>query len=500
MLNDKFDGNATKAAKVFGNVRGLTGVLSLVGSNAGKNAAIFDRLARSTGDTAEAFKKAKAEDPTIQFKSMVSTVQVAAIKIGNALMPTVIGLANRLSSLAERFSNLSPRAQRMILIAVGLAAAMGPLLYVFGSFARVAGGALRMAGNLGIAFGKNAKAAPMYARAVAGAVKGTGKLIASGARLIASLGRQAAAFAIATGKLIAQTAATIAAKVAQLAIAAAAKVWTAAQWLLNVAMSANPIGLVVLAIAGLVAGIVLAWKKSETFRTVVIAVWNAIKAAASAVWNWLVSAFRKWGPAILTAVAGPVGILVRLVIRNWSQIKAFSAKTWNAIKSAASAAWNAIKAVLSAVWRAIVFLFKTSPAGIIAAHWSKIRSGVSSAWGAITRTLRRLWSGIVDYFRSSISSFLSHRLRDRQRDKAGNHQRLGDVRVLVQGHDRQPDQVGQADPAHRLALAGLRRDRRQRRPGPRGRHEGRRGRWCSARPSGSPTPRSRPRRRPEGSR
>lgn len=63
--------------------------------------------------------------------------------------------------------------------------------------------------------------------------------------------------------------ATIAKTVAEKAAAAATKAMAVAQWALNAAMTANPIGLVVLAIAALVAGLVLAYKKSETFRNIV---------------------------------------------------------------------------------------------------------------------------------------------------------------------------------------------------------------------------------------
>ncbi|QIM22887.1 hypothetical protein G7075_20050 [Phycicoccus sp. HDW14] len=56
-----------------------------------------------------------------------------------------------------------------------------------------------------------------------------------------------------------------------LAGAAATGIVTAAQWLWNAALTANPIGIVVVAIAALVAAIVLAWKNSETFRAIVLA-------------------------------------------------------------------------------------------------------------------------------------------------------------------------------------------------------------------------------------
>src|SRR5580765_4842939 len=49
----------------------------------------------------------------------------------------------------------------------------------------------------------------------------------------------------------------------------AAKAWTAAQWLLNAALAANPIGLVIVAVAALVAAFIVAYKTSDTFRAIV---------------------------------------------------------------------------------------------------------------------------------------------------------------------------------------------------------------------------------------
>jgi phage-related protein len=54
--------------------------------------------------------------------------------------------------------------------------------------------------------------------------------------------------------------------------AAATKIATAVQWLWNAAMDANPIGLVVIALAALVAGVILAYKHFSTFREIVIGV------------------------------------------------------------------------------------------------------------------------------------------------------------------------------------------------------------------------------------
>lgn len=57
----------------------------------------------------------------------------------------------------------------------------------------------------------------------------------------------------------------------------AVKLWTAAQWLLNIALNANPIGIVILAIGALVTAFTVAYQNSERFRRVVHGVWAALK-------------------------------------------------------------------------------------------------------------------------------------------------------------------------------------------------------------------------------
>jgi hypothetical protein len=53
--------------------------------------------------------------------------------------------------------------------------------------------------------------------------------------------------------------------------------WAAAQWALNLAMNANPIGLIIGGIAALVGGIIVAWNTFEGFRKVVYGLWGTIK-------------------------------------------------------------------------------------------------------------------------------------------------------------------------------------------------------------------------------
>ncbi len=67
------------------------------------------------------------------------------------------------------------------------------------------------------------------------------------------------------------------AAIAEGVAAAATGVWTAAQWLLNAAFIASPIGWIVLGVAALVAGVVYAWNKFEGFRNAVKSVWEVMK-------------------------------------------------------------------------------------------------------------------------------------------------------------------------------------------------------------------------------
>ena len=77
---------------------------------------------------------------------------------------------------------------------------------------------------------------------------------------------------------------------------------SAAQTLLNAVMAANPIGLIVVAIAGLVAAFVTLWNTSDEFRAFWIGVWESVKSAFETVWNVLSNFFTVTIPATIQKV------------------------------------------------------------------------------------------------------------------------------------------------------------------------------------------------------
>lgn len=114
---------------------------------------------------------------------------------------------------------------------------------------------------------------------IANTVATTANNVASsaGAAIKTTIGTVTAAYTALTS---ASTYATIAQSVAQGAATAKMAVMTAAQYALNLAMSLNPIGIVVAALAALVAGIVYAYNNFEGFRNIINDVWEWLKKAA----------------------------------------------------------------------------------------------------------------------------------------------------------------------------------------------------------------------------
>lgn len=89
------------------------------------------------------------------------------------------------------------------------------------------------------------------------------------------------------GLFIAHKTAMVAHAVAAGTVKAATMAWTAVQWLLNVALTANPIGLIIVAIGLLVGAIVWIATKTTWFQTAWKYAWTGIKTVAMGVWNWL---------------------------------------------------------------------------------------------------------------------------------------------------------------------------------------------------------------------
>jgi TP901 family phage tail tape measure protein len=111
--------------------------------------------------------------------------------------------------------------------------------------------------------------------------------------------------------------AILAYKIATTVAGAATKAWTVIQGAFNLVMDANPITLVVLGIAALVAGVILAYKHFDGFRNLVDTVAGAIKAFVTGAIDFVIEHWRL----LVAILTGPIGAAVILIIGHFDTIK-----------------------------------------------------------------------------------------------------------------------------------------------------------------------------------
>ena len=172
-----------------------------------------------------------------------------------------------------------------------------------------------------------------------------------------------------------------------------------AQVALNYAISANPIGLIVIAIAAFVAALVLAYRNSETFRKIVNAAWAGIQKAVGAAVGWIVDTAV---PAMISAwnsvwkVLQTVGSWMINTFGPWFKtLNAIIEFVFKAIVITVKAAWVlGIKPALSALGSALKALgpvFTWLYDSIIKPVWKVIASYIK----AQVTVLKVLWTGVL---------------------------------------------------------------------------------------------------------
>ena len=168
----------------------------------------------------------------------------------------------------------------------------------------------------------------------------------------------AAVIAVLSAGILAANIAMKAYQAIQVAIKVATTAWTAVQWLLNAALSANPIGAVIVVVAALAAGIIYAYKHSETFRTIVQAAFRAVAdaasylragfdqlfAAAKACFDWIVA---HWDVAKFAF--GPIAVAITAIVDQWDKVAAAAKLAGDIMKSAIDSVVGAIRGAIDAV-------------------------------------------------------------------------------------------------------------------------------------------------------
>ena len=174
------------------------------------------------------------------------------------------------------------------------------------------------------------------------------------------------------GAILVYKGAVMAINLVQNAWAICQGVCTAAQWALNVAMSANPIGIIIVAIGALIAIGVAMWMNWDS-----ICAW--CKQAFQAVGDFFVSV----GTSIGEFFSGLWTGIKDTAVGVWNSITGFLSGAWNTISSAAVSVFTGIGNAIKNVWNGIVGAIKGAINSIISAINSMIRGAVSGVNGLI---------------------------------------------------------------------------------------------------------------------
>ena len=177
---------------------------------------------------------------------------------------------------------------------------------------------------------------------------------------------------------------------------------------LNATMLANPIVLIIAAIAALVAAFIYLWNTNEEFRQFWIDLWEDIKEIAVAVWEGLKEFFSAAWEAIRTTAETVWNAIAGFFTGLWEGIRNTFTTVVNAISSFLSTAWNTIQTVATTVWTAISTFFSTIWNGIktvvttvvtaistfLTTAWNTIKTAITTVLNAIKTVFSTVWNAI----------------------------------------------------------------------------------------------------------
>ena len=197
--------------------------------------------------------------------------------------------------------------------------------------------------------------------------------------------------ATAVGVYVAYTTALKVMRDGWMSLAIVQKAVAAAQAVLNAVMAANPIGLVIAAIAGLVAAFVVLWNKSEKFRNFWIGLWEKIKTTAEPI----IKALSEWFSAAWDKIKAVWGVVAAWFKQLFEKIK--NSFAFKVIVNYFKMAWENIKAV----WDVVAAYFKTIFENIklvFSAVKSVLSGDFSGAWEAI----KKIFANVAKFFLDNV--------------------------------------------------------------------------------------------------
>ena len=207
--------------------------------------------------------------------------------------------------------------------------------------------------------------------------------------------------ATAVGTYLAYTTALKVMREGWMSLAIVQKAVAAGQAVLNAVMAANPIGIVIAAVAGLVAAFVVLWNKSEKFRNFWKGLWAAIKKTAEPI----IKAIAEWFSAAWDKIKQVWGAVTAWFSGVWDGIKAVFSAIGEFFSGVFSAAWDGIKAV----WETVANWFNDNVVEPIKAFFAPLVEFFTAAWNIIKElaegcwnAIKAVWSAVFNWYKSHV--------------------------------------------------------------------------------------------------
>ena len=206
-----------------------------------------------------------------------------------------------------------------------------------------------------------------------------------------------ATLAITNGLMLAQFVRTGALTTAEAANAAATMGASGAFGIFNAVLSANPIGLIVTAVAALTAGLVWFFTQTETGQQIwssfvdwikqawqgiadfFVGLWSGISEGASTLWDGVVTTWNAY---------------IESLKAMWNAVVTFFSDLWESIKEAASTAWTLITTAVMTVVQPFIDGFMNI--------WNNISDGLTQVWEGIKLIFEGAWEFIKSIFLGAI--------------------------------------------------------------------------------------------------
>lgn len=336
---------------------------TLFGSDAIRGAAVlagqgsegFDKMAASIAKVKAAdVAKVRMDNMKGSIQALSGSAETLAITIGEKIVPVLTKMIDGISKAVDAFINMDA-GQRNALVAA--AAITGGLLLLVAATIKTV---------------QAIQATVATFRAIAAVVGGARAVMAGYAA--ASYGSAAATYAqTVAGKL-----GVLAFKAQQVAVKAA----TAAQWLFNAALDANPIGLIIIAIAAVVAALVYFFTQTKLGREI----WA----------NFVQFLQEAWTNIVAFATTA------------WGGIADFFTSLWTGIQQGVATAWGAIVSFFTTVFQTLLNLFLNfTPLGIFISHFSQIRDFVAAVFTAILTTITTVMTNISSFLATVLAAIVT---------------------------------------------------------------------------------------------